>query len=104
MAIRDVGLIQNESQEAIDLVKNMVVSYIDRPNTLILVAMPITGECVCTSIVILIEDSLDDVENQQAARLAREADPEGVRTIGELTSVVFKSKKSDRILLFIKVS
>ncbi|KDQ34204.1 hypothetical protein PLEOSDRAFT_1061762 [Pleurotus ostreatus PC15] len=63
------GLIQNESQEAIDLVKNMVVSYIDRPNTLILVAMPIT----------------DDVENQQAARLAREADPEGLRTIGVVT-------------------
>ncbi|KAF9494431.1 hypothetical protein BDN71DRAFT_1393285 [Pleurotus eryngii] len=63
------GLIQNESQEAIDLVKNMVVSYIDHPNTLILVAMPIT----------------DDVENQQAARLAREADPEGLRTIGVVT-------------------
>ncbi|KAF4578240.1 hypothetical protein EYR36_000047 [Pleurotus pulmonarius] len=63
------GLIQNESQEAIDLVKDMVVSYIDRPNTLILVAMPMT----------------DDVENQQAARLAREADPEGLRTIGVVT-------------------
>lgn len=83
----DVGLIQNESQEAIDLVKNMVVSYIDRPNTLILVAMPITGEPGCSSDLQCVENSLDDVENQQAARLAREADPEGLRTIGKLTSV-----------------
>ena len=50
MTADGVGLIQNESQEAIDLVKDMVVSYIDRPNTLILVAMPITGEYHFTSL------------------------------------------------------
>jgi hypothetical protein len=29
--------------------------------------------------------TIDDIENQQAVRLAKEADPEGERTIGAIT-------------------
>ncbi|KAJ8519228.1 hypothetical protein ONZ45_g3813 [Pleurotus djamor] len=63
------GLIQNESEGAIQLVQKLVTSHIRRPNSLILVAMPMT----------------DDIENQMAVRLAREADPSGDRTIGIIT-------------------
>ncbi|KAH7883417.1 P-loop containing nucleoside triphosphate hydrolase protein, partial [Phlebopus sp. FC_14] len=63
------GLIQNEDQEVIDLVRNLVVEYIGRPNTIILTTIPMS----------------DDMENQLSVRLAREADPDGERTIGVLT-------------------
>lgn len=63
------GLIQNDSPEVVDLVKNLVTSNIAHDNTLILVTIPMS----------------DDMENQLAVRLAREADPTGDRTIGVLT-------------------
>ncbi|KAF9000117.1 P-loop containing nucleoside triphosphate hydrolase protein [Cyathus striatus] len=67
------GLIQNaEKTYTIDLVKNLVVSNIQGENTLILITIPAS----------------DDMENQQAVRLAREADPQGERTIG--TGVITK--------------
>lgn len=39
------------------------------------------------SYAIDITDDADDIHNQKAALLAREADPEGKRTIGVLTKV-----------------
>ncbi|KAK6964722.1 hypothetical protein R3P38DRAFT_3157156 [Favolaschia claudopus] len=62
------GLIANADTEIINLVEEMVVSYI-KGNSLILVALPMT----------------DDIENQKALRLARQVDPHGARTIGVLT-------------------
>ncbi|KAH7337211.1 P-loop containing nucleoside triphosphate hydrolase protein [Rhizoctonia solani] len=72
------GLIANVADDKnvgdIDLVKGLVTSYISRPSCLILLTIS------CES----------DFENQGAGRLAREYDPQGLRTIGVLT-------KPDRI-------
>ncbi|KAJ7776193.1 P-loop containing nucleoside triphosphate hydrolase protein [Mycena metata] len=63
------GLIQNERPEVIEVVRDLAVSRITRQNTLILVTIPMS----------------DDIQNQQAARLARDADAAGERTIAVLT-------------------
>ncbi|EIN04192.1 hypothetical protein PUNSTDRAFT_146674 [Punctularia strigosozonata HHB-11173 SS5] len=63
------GLIQNETEAAIKLVRELVEVNIRGESTLILVTIPAS----------------DDMENQQAVRLAREADPQGKRIIGILT-------------------
>ncbi|CAE6452917.1 unnamed protein product [Rhizoctonia solani] len=72
------GLIANVADDRnvgdIELVKELVTSYISRPSCLIL----LTISCE------------NDFENQGAGRLAREYDPQGLRTIGVLT-------KPDRI-------
>ncbi|TFY57803.1 hypothetical protein EVJ58_g6800 [Rhodofomes roseus] len=60
------GLVQNMDDEVINLVKDLVERYIADDSTIILITVPAN----------------DDMENQQAARLAREADPDGERTIG----------------------
>ncbi|KAI8996220.1 P-loop containing nucleoside triphosphate hydrolase protein [Trametes punicea] len=64
------GLIQNDDGNGeVQLVEELVRSYISSSNTLILMALPMT----------------DDIQNQKAAQLAREVDPNGLRTIGALT-------------------
>ncbi|KAJ6552047.1 P-loop containing nucleoside triphosphate hydrolase protein [Mycena vulgaris] len=63
------GLIQNERADVIEVVRDLVVSRINSDNTLILVTIPMS----------------DDLQNQQAARLAKDADPAGERTIAVLT-------------------
>lgn len=63
------GLIQNADEDLISLVKSLVVRYIEGENTLILVTIPMS----------------DDLDNQQAMRLAKVRDPTGSRTIGVLT-------------------
>ncbi|KAJ6621042.1 P-loop containing nucleoside triphosphate hydrolase protein [Mycena sp. CBHHK59/15] len=63
------GLIQNEDPAVIEVVRDLAVTRIGKENTLILVTIPMS----------------DDLQNQQAARLAREADPAGERTIVVLT-------------------
>ncbi|PFH48255.1 hypothetical protein AMATHDRAFT_150299 [Amanita thiersii Skay4041] len=64
------GLIQNSADPSlINLVRNLVECNIKGDNTLILITIPMG----------------DDIENQQAVRLAKEADPMGERTIGVLT-------------------
>ena len=78
-----LGLIHNEIQDKIDLVQSLVEEYIVRPNTLILVTIPMSGMSlrihtkpgsdVCFT---------DDMENQQAVRLARDADFDREHTIG----------------------
>ncbi|KAK7464108.1 hypothetical protein VKT23_006272 [Stygiomarasmius scandens] len=65
------GLIQNEEEDVINLVRTLVVDQIGgehSENNIILITIPMS----------------DDIENQQAVKLARECDPEGVRTIGNL--------------------
>jgi GTPase SAR1 family protein len=63
------GLIQNEDEEVVDLVRQLTESYISRPNTIILTTIPMS----------------DDMQNQLSVKLARHADPGGERTIGILT-------------------
>ncbi|KZT64693.1 hypothetical protein DAEQUDRAFT_717652 [Daedalea quercina L-15889] len=63
------GLIQNESDDVIQLVKSMVEDNIKHEETVILLNVPAT----------------DDIENVQAFKLAREADPERKRTIAVVT-------------------
>ncbi|KAJ7609630.1 P-loop containing nucleoside triphosphate hydrolase protein [Roridomyces roridus] len=63
------GLIQNDAPEAIRVVRDLTVSRITARKTLILVTIPMS----------------DDLQNQEAARLAKEADRDGVRTIAVLT-------------------
>ncbi|KAI9058586.1 hypothetical protein FKP32DRAFT_1581292 [Trametes sanguinea] len=62
------GIVQNAEPETVQLVEEMVNSYI-QGTSLILVTLPMS----------------DDIENQKAARLAQLADPQGLRTIGVLT-------------------
>ncbi|KAJ8474633.1 hypothetical protein ONZ51_g7084 [Trametes cubensis] len=62
------GIVQNADDETVQLVEDMVTSHI-KGNSLILVTLPMS----------------DDIENQKAARLARQADPQGLRTIGVMT-------------------
>ncbi|KAH9937926.1 P-loop containing nucleoside triphosphate hydrolase protein [Epithele typhae] len=62
------GIVQNAEKELVTLVEDLVKSYISG-NSLILVTLPMS----------------DDIENQKAARLAKEADPSGERTIGVMT-------------------
>ncbi|KAF8873241.1 P-loop containing nucleoside triphosphate hydrolase protein [Infundibulicybe gibba] len=63
------GLIQNESVDTIEMVRELVVSHISGQNTLILITIPMS----------------DDMQNQEAVRLAKSADPDGTRIIGVLT-------------------
>ncbi|KAG6379656.1 P-loop containing nucleoside triphosphate hydrolase protein [Boletus reticuloceps] len=63
------GLIQNEDEEVVELVRQLTEGYISRPNTIILTTIPMS----------------DDMQNQQSVRMAKLADPEGERTIGILT-------------------
>ncbi|KAI0759259.1 P-loop containing nucleoside triphosphate hydrolase protein [Trametes elegans] len=62
------GIVQNAEADVVKLVEDLVTSYVDG-NCLILVALPMS----------------DDIENQKAARIAKHADPQGLRTIGVLT-------------------
>ncbi|RPD63557.1 hypothetical protein L227DRAFT_608779 [Lentinus tigrinus ALCF2SS1-6] len=62
------GIVQNAEPEIVQLVEDLVKSYVVG-NCLILVTLPMS----------------DDIENQKAARIAKQADPEGMRTIGVLT-------------------
>ncbi|KAF8873236.1 P-loop containing nucleoside triphosphate hydrolase protein [Infundibulicybe gibba] len=63
------GLIQNEHVDTIEMVRELVVSHISGQNTLILITIPMS----------------DDMQNQEAVRLAKSADPDGTRIIGVLT-------------------
>ncbi|KAF7976887.1 hypothetical protein HWV62_5431 [Athelia sp. TMB] len=63
------GLIQNAALEEIELVRDLAISYMNRPESIILIAIPMN----------------DDIQNQQAVLLARGADPDGERTIGEMS-------------------
>ncbi|KAF5657064.1 hypothetical protein FHETE_10647 [Fusarium heterosporum] len=68
------GMFENETpgqttKADIDLVKNMVRKYINESRTIILAVVPCTG----------------DIANQKILTYAKEADPEGKRTLGVLT-------------------
>ncbi|UPK93747.1 hypothetical protein LCI18_004682 [Fusarium solani-melongenae] len=68
------GMFENETpgvttKEDIDLVKNMVRKYINESRTIILAVVPCNG----------------DIANQKILTYAKDADPEGKRTLGVLT-------------------
>ncbi|PIL37749.1 transporter [Ganoderma sinense ZZ0214-1] len=63
------GLIPNADDEIVKQVEDMVKDYISQPSTIILVTVP----------------AEDDLENQKAMKLAKDADPRGERTIGVVT-------------------
>ena len=65
------AMAKKEDQKYIDLVRNLVVDTVKKPNTLIAAVI----------------SCKDDMENQLINRLAREHDPTGSRTIGILTKV-----------------
>ncbi|KAI0693477.1 P-loop containing nucleoside triphosphate hydrolase protein [Cytidiella melzeri] len=62
------GIIQNAAPETVKMIEDMVVTHI-QGNCLILLTIPMS----------------DDIDNQKAARLAKQVDPTGQRTIGVLT-------------------
>ncbi|PCH44638.1 hypothetical protein WOLCODRAFT_139118 [Wolfiporia cocos MD-104 SS10] len=62
------GIIQNADDAIVRFVEELVLSQVEG-NCLILVTLPMS----------------DDIDNQKAARLARQVDPTGIRTIGVLT-------------------
>ncbi|OBZ74744.1 Interferon-induced GTP-binding protein Mx1 [Grifola frondosa] len=62
------GIVQNAESEIVQLIEDLVTSHISG-NCLILITLPMS----------------DDIENQKAARLARQVDPSGLRTIGVMT-------------------
>ncbi|KAJ3557530.1 hypothetical protein NM688_g1423 [Phlebia brevispora] len=66
----NTGIVQNAEDDVVALVEELVKAHI-KGNCLILVALPMS----------------DDIENQKAMRLAREADPQGLRTIGTLLAL-----------------
>ncbi|KAF9444432.1 hypothetical protein P691DRAFT_763392 [Macrolepiota fuliginosa MF-IS2] len=63
------GLIQNSDEQSIELIKSLVRRHVAGENTLILVTMPVS----------------DDIQNQGSVVFAKEADPDGRRTISVLT-------------------
>lgn len=71
------------------MVEDMVVDNISG-NCLILVAIPMTGgSSIVFSTFLLNLWDVDDIENQKAMTLAREQDPDGVRTIGTFLSTFY---------------
>ncbi|KAJ4492602.1 P-loop containing nucleoside triphosphate hydrolase protein [Lentinula edodes] len=63
------GLIQNASQSEISIAQDLVKKNIKEIGTVILITIPMS----------------DEMENQEAVRLAKQADPSSDRTIGVLT-------------------
>lgn len=55
---------------------------ITRDHAIILVTIPISGMFIHPTCVLLLFLVTDDMENQMAVRLARDADPNGERTLG----------------------
>ncbi|KAF9020048.1 P-loop containing nucleoside triphosphate hydrolase protein [Hymenopellis radicata] len=62
------GLVSNEERDVIDLVRNLILDHI-------------TGN----ALILLTITMRDDIQNQSAALLAKEVDPQGLRTVGVLT-------------------
>ena len=63
--------VQDQAQDIDIQIKNLVLSYIDQPNALILALSPANV----------------DLANSDSLKLAKEVDPEGERTIGVLTKI-----------------
>lgn len=85
----------NADSEIVRLVEDLVTSYVEG-NCLILVALPMSGKpSLCFSInTPSLTLALDDIENQKAARIAKEADPLGMRTIGMPSSLCYLPEDS----------
>ncbi len=78
------GIVANADDDTVRLVEDLVISNI-KGNCLILVTLPMSGTYLRD--IRLVPHTqpamLDDIENQKAARLAKQEDPSGIRTIGE---------------------
>ena len=84
------GPIHNAETSLIAIVRQLFDHYIEgKKNTLLVIAMPMTGELRRLILMIFIYQPVcaDDYEKMEAVRLAKEpgADPSGSRTIGVLT-------------------
>ncbi len=84
------GIVQNAEAAVVQLVEDMVKSYI-QGTSLILVTLPMSGACsgppeLPPTVVTEPCYFADDIENQKAARLAKLADPQGLRTIGIISA------------------
>ena|SRR6266511_3300216 len=88
MLTDNLGLIQNADDHLIATVKDLVKDYIAKENTLIVIAMPMTGQFLWLIFARFTQTVFftDDYENMQAVHLARDdgADPSGNRTIGKV--------------------
>ncbi|KAF5352891.1 hypothetical protein D9757_012099 [Collybiopsis confluens] len=80
-------LIQNASDEEILLAQDLVNTNIQGSNTLILVTIPMSGSYILSKIdgTTILKNTIDEMENQEAAKLAKKMDSSGNRTIGVLT-------------------
>lgn len=69
----------------IDLVKDLVTSYIERPSCVILLTVACESQSAKLSLAYMYTDSyaIADFENQGAHYLAKQFDPEGKRTVGK---------------------
>lgn len=84
--IASVG--QGGNTSDIDLVKDLVTTYICKPSCLILLTVTCESKPYRSSVLSETNDSLADFENQGAHTIARQHDPQGKRTIGLLTSLL----------------
>lgn len=91
--MRIAGIIQNADPETVKMVEDMVVTHI-QGNCLILLTLPMSGTythppnsptALPQPLILTPTTTTDDIENQKAARLAKQVDPTGRRTIGVLT-------------------
>ena len=79
------GLIQNERDDVIRLVKSMVEDNIKHEETVILLNTPATGKSVQMQACQMTDGhQIDDIQTVQAFKLARQTDPDGKRTIGTI--------------------
>ena len=85
-----LGLVQSLENDVdgtlVTLVEDLTKSYLTK-NTIIMtvVSMECTSFLTCLTPKKFTKCILDDFENQKATNLAKQADPEGVRTIGAIT-------------------
>lgn len=81
-----VGIVHAVDHTLGDKVVDMVESFIKPENTVILIVMPMTSAYIILFLNHLIKlkfgNSSGDWQTQMAVRLAKEADPDGERTIG----------------------
>jgi len=80
---------ESEDRNNIKLVQDLVKDHI-KGHSLILLTLTMRGEICGIYCFDTLHDLIaftDDLENQSAAYLAKEADPEGMRTIGKKLSI-----------------
>jgi len=64
------------------MVEKLVKEHITQKDSLILIAMPMTGLSISFSREYVADDNSDDIQNQGAVALAKSVDPKGQRIVG----------------------